>query len=69
MGLEELIPNIKTAPTSVRVTSKVMGGLKPLISASKSVSITDKFLLIIETKMMKTFQSHTSFEFCIVESK
>ncbi|CAF0758879.1 unnamed protein product [Rotaria sordida] len=34
--LETLVPNIKTIPTSNRTTSKIIGGLRPFISGSKT---------------------------------
>jgi hypothetical protein len=39
MYIESLIPNIKTASTSARNTSKLIGGLKPFSSSPKTVSI------------------------------
>ncbi|CAF5024240.1 unnamed protein product, partial [Rotaria sp. Silwood1] len=38
--LDILVPNIKTISASTRSTSKFIGGLRPFISTSKTVSIT-----------------------------
>lgn len=40
--LEKLVPNIKTAPTTVRPT-KSMGGLKPFATTPTTKSVSEYF--------------------------